>query len=72
MTTPDFTAALPTAAWRTSSYSAATNCVEVATFADSGAAVRDSKNRAGDVLQFNADAWQGFLAGVKAGEFDRA
>jgi len=72
MTTPDFTDHLRTAAWRTSTRSAATNCVEVATFADAGAAVRDSKDRNGPVLQFDSSAWQGFVAGIKAGEFDRS
>lgn len=33
--------------------------------------VRDSKDQAGAVLAFTAGDWTAFLAGVKAGEFDR-
>jgi hypothetical protein len=32
--------------------------------------VRDSKDRDGGELTFNADEWDAFLRGVKAGEFD--
>jgi len=33
--------------------------------------VRDSKDASGPVLRFAAIGWKGFLAGVRAGEFDR-
>lgn len=33
--------------------------------------VRDSKDRDGPVLVFTGKEWDAFLAGVKAGEFDR-
>jgi hypothetical protein len=33
--------------------------------------VRDTKDRTGPVLSFPAEAWQGFIAGVHEGEFDR-
>lgn len=32
--------------------------------------VRDSKDRGGSVLQFDAQSWQEFLEGAKSGEFD--
>ncbi|MFD5392788.1 DUF397 domain-containing protein [Streptomyces sp. NPDC127097] len=47
-------------------------CVEVAAnlVASRGVVpVRDSKNPAGPVLDFTADAFSSFVAGVKAGEF---
>jgi hypothetical protein len=54
--------------WRKSSYSGGQgNCVEVAPLRD-GVAVRDSKNPSGPVLRFGADAWQVFVASVKAGK----
>jgi hypothetical protein len=53
--------------WRKSSYSGAqNNCLEVAPVRE-GAAVRDSKNPAGPVLRFPADAWRAFLGAVKSG-----
>lgn len=57
------------AAWRTSTRSSATNCVEVATL-DAGVAVRDSKDRGGPVLMFARTPWHDFVAATKAGEFD--
>lgn len=59
--------------WRKASRSngnGGNNCVEVA-FLDAGVAVRDSKNRTGPALLFTQAGWDAFLAGVKAGEFDR-
>jgi len=35
-------------------------------------ALRDSKQPEGGVLRFNAASWAGFVAGVRAGEFDLA
>jgi hypothetical protein len=60
-------------AWRKSSHSAGNGgeCVEVATLPDGGRAVRDSKDPDGPVLRFTAAEWQAFLAGARAGEFDR-
>ncbi len=58
------------AAWRTSSYSAnGSSCVEVAGLG-SGIAVRDSKDRSGPVLAFTSGAWDTFVGGVRAGEFE--
>jgi hypothetical protein len=34
-------------------------------------AVRDSKNPDGSRLIFSHDEWRAFVAGVRAGEFDR-
>jgi len=44
-------------------------CVEIARDEDA-VAVRDSKAPTGDVLRFPLAAWTGFVAGLKAGEFD--
>jgi hypothetical protein len=45
-------------------------CVEVSL--QSGAiGVRDSKDKTGPILAFNDHEWDVFVAGVKAGEFDR-
>jgi predicted secreted Zn-dependent protease len=60
-----------TLTWRKSSRSgAAGHCVEVAE-APTAVLVRDSKDATGPVLSFGAPDWTGFLAGVRAGEFDR-
>jgi hypothetical protein len=45
------------------------NCVEVRV-GNGVALVRDTKNRNGGVLQFDADEWTAFVSGVKRGEFD--
>ena len=59
--------------WFTSSYSSnGGQCVQVAAnlVAPQGIVpVRDSKNPAGPVLGFPADAFTTFVAGVKAGTF---
>jgi hypothetical protein len=50
--------------------SAGDNCVEVS-FADNGdVGVRDSKNPNGAILEYTADEWAAFTAGVRKGEFD--
>ena len=57
--------------WRKSTRSgAAGHCVEVATN-PSAVFVRDSKDATGPVLTFDAPDWAGFIAGIRAGEFDR-
>ena len=55
--------------WRKSSYSGGNGgqCVEVAV--PGRVLVRDTKDRAGAVLEFGPDAWREFAANVKA---DRA
>lgn len=68
--TDETTSLLAGAAWRTSTRSSATNCVEVATL-DGAVAVRDSKDRGGPVLMFTRTPWREFLAATKAGEFDK-
>ncbi|MEV7287667.1 DUF397 domain-containing protein [Streptomyces sp. NPDC093252] len=59
--------------WFTSSYSDnGGDCVEVATnLAASGGVVpvRDSKSPAGPILDFPADAFATFVAGVRGGRF---
>ncbi|MDI6098312.1 DUF397 domain-containing protein [Actinoplanes sp. NEAU-A12] len=60
-----------TLTWRKSSRSgAAGHCVEVAE-APATVLVRDSKDVTGPVLRFGNGDWTGFIAGVRAGEFDR-
>ncbi|NUR74606.1 MAG: DUF397 domain-containing protein [Hamadaea sp.] len=55
--------------WHTSTRSNDTNCVEVR--ARRGQVeVRDSKDREGESLVFTSTAWDSFVDGVKAGEFD--
>lgn len=57
--------------WRKSTRSgAAGHCVEVADV-PAAVLVRDSKDAAGPVLSFGAPDWNGFIAGIRAGEFDR-
>jgi predicted secreted Zn-dependent protease len=57
--------------WRKSTRSgAAGHCVEVANV-PAAVLVRDSKDVDGPVLTFAAAQWSGFIAGVRAGEFDR-
>jgi hypothetical protein len=52
--------------WIKSSYTAGHgNCVEVAALPDGARAVRDSKDPAGPVLSFGADAWRAFTATLK-------
>jgi hypothetical protein len=58
--------------WFTSSFSGGNGngCVEVA-FLPGGVAVRDTKDRALAPHRYPAASWEAFLAGVRAGEFDR-
>ena len=46
------------------------NCVEVASLADGGVGVRNSRDAGGSVLAFTPDEWHAFLGGVRKGEFD--
>jgi Domain of unknown function (DUF397) len=57
-------------AWIKSTYSTSqgSECVEIASLADGGRAVRDSKDPDGPVLRFTADEWRTFIRRVKAGE----
>jgi hypothetical protein len=59
--------------WRTSSFSGTNGngCVEVAFLPGGGVAVRDTKDRALPPHRYSAAEWAAFLAGVRAGEFDR-
>jgi hypothetical protein len=60
---------LSRAAWRKSTHSCTSGCVEVA-FVEGMVAVRDSKNRRGPVLRFTAREWSAFLDGIRGGEFE--
>ena len=65
------TAMHATLTWRKSTRSAAAgHCVEVANV-PAAVLVRDSKDVDGPVLTFAATEWTGFIAGIRAGEFDR-
>lgn len=64
-----------TLAWRKSSFSDGTGsgneCVELASLADGGVAVRDSKLAdSGPVVTFTRAELRAFVLGIKAGEFD--
>ncbi|WP_225834157.1 DUF397 domain-containing protein [Streptomyces sp. NK08204] len=53
--------------WMKSSYSAGNGaCVEVRSHNAAELAVRDSKVLEGAILEFPADAWNAFVASVKA------
>lgn len=60
------------AAWRKSTRSQTSNCVEVAPLGAGPVtmALRDSKDPSGPVLLFNRAGWLGFIAGAKNGQFD--
>jgi Domain of unknown function (DUF397) len=68
---PDLARQLAGAAWRKSTRSQTSNCVEVARLRTGPAAValRDSKDRSGPVLLFHRAGWLGFIAGAKNGQF---
>lgn len=52
--------------WFTSTRSSGNGqCVEAARLPEGGMAVRDTKNRSGVVLSFEADAWRALLADVR-------
>ncbi len=61
------------ATWRKSTFSGDNGggCVEVAFLPDGGVAVRDTKDRALAPHRYTAAEWDAFVAGVRAGEFDR-
>lgn len=56
-------------AWRTSTLTQQSECVEVA-FTDDAVLVRNSRDRAGPVLAFTVAEWAAFVGGVRKGEFD--
>jgi hypothetical protein len=58
-------------AWRKSSRCEAGTCVEVAAV-DGAIAMRDAKNPDGPVLLFDVAGWNGFLAGVRRGDYESA
>ncbi|MGI8816007.1 MAG: DUF397 domain-containing protein [Pseudonocardia sp.] len=64
---------LTDARWRKSSFSGGNGggCVEVAFLPDGGVAIRDTKDRSLAPHVYTATEWHAFIAGVRAGEFDR-
>jgi hypothetical protein len=56
--------------FRRSSFCSGGTCLEVR-HADGRVAVRDAKDPHHPEQRFTARAWAAFLAGVRAGEFDR-
>ncbi|AEV87168.1 hypothetical protein ACWT_6154 [Actinoplanes sp. SE50] len=56
-------------AWQRSSRCATSTCVEVAAV-DDQILIRDSKNPDADALQVSRADFAGFLAAVRAGDFD--
>ncbi|WP_028935875.1 DUF397 domain-containing protein [Pseudonocardia spinosispora] len=65
---------LAQANWRKSTFSGGNgnSCVEMAFLSDDTVAVRDTKDRALPAHRYAATEWHALLAGVRAGEFDRA
>lgn len=57
--------------WRLADACSLGDCVEVRGFGP-WVWMRDSKDPGGPVLEFSADEFAAFVAGVKAGEFDSA
>ncbi len=68
--TPTACPDLARVAWRKSTRSQTSNCVEV-TPTPATVALRDSKDRGGPVLLFDRGGWQSFLAAAKEGQLDR-
>lgn len=55
--------------WRTASFCAGGECVEVAQRGDS-ILMRNSTEPHGRILEYTTGEWESFIRGVKAGEFD--
>ncbi len=64
----DFPSAI---AYKISSFCSFGNCVEVGRSPEGAVMVRDTKDRAQELV-FTDEEWVAFVAGVKAGEFDFA
>lgn len=65
---------LDKARWFKSSFSGGNGngCVEVAFLPSGEVAVRDTKDRSLPAHRYAAEAWEAFVTGVRAGEFDGA
>jgi hypothetical protein len=55
--------------WRTSTFCAGNNCIEVARIGES-IAIRDSKNPDGTIQMYSPSEWNAFLDGLARGDFD--
>lgn len=56
--------------WRKSTRSSTGNCVEIRQLLDE-VLIRDSKDPDGTVLSFGTSSFRSFVAGLRAGDFDR-
>jgi uncharacterized protein DUF397 len=56
--------------FRKSSFSGGSGCVEVRRLPDGRIAVRDSKHPSLVPNHYTPTAWEAFLSGIRAGEFD--
>jgi hypothetical protein len=57
--------------FRSSSFCGTADCVQVGFLPDDRVAVRDGKRPSAGHHTFTGNAWQTFLEGLRAGEFDR-
>lgn len=57
------------AEYKISSFCSGADCVEVGMLQGGVVAVRDTKDRSGE-LKFSSQEWAAFVAGVKRGAFD--
>lgn len=55
--------------WQRSTFCGNTTCVEVLRHTDGTVRVRNSRHPEREPLNFSADEWADFTAGVEAGEF---
>lgn len=56
--------------WRKSSFSYHADCVTVASLADGGVGVRDSKQPDAGTLSLTREQFAGWVASIKAGQLD--
>jgi hypothetical protein len=57
--------------WFNASSNDGSSCVDVQFLADGGVQVRHSKKVDAEVITYDATEWDAFIAGAKAGSFDR-
>lgn len=57
--------------WFNASSNDGSSCVDVQFLSDGGAQVRHSKKPGAEIITYDAAEWDAFIAGAKAGKFDR-